>query len=135
MSQRDDLPSFHSLFEPKPWVKFGLCNKPRDGKVDTGPWYPKRGEPTDAIEICEACPVIAPCLHYGMREKYGIWGGKTSTQRRKLRSEAAEDAKTRLFDVVPFTPPPEWSMEAVLPQRLRAKPRRILATHQQELGL
>jgi hypothetical protein len=38
-----------------------------------------------ALAICEHCPVKAPCLEYGMTQRYGIWGGKTSGQRDSMR--------------------------------------------------
>lgn len=40
-----------------------------------------------AIQICKACPLQQVCLDYAMEanEAYGIWGGKTSSQRKKKR--------------------------------------------------
>lgn len=37
----------------------------------------------DAIAVCETCPVIAECLEAALKngERWGIWGGKTPTQR------------------------------------------------------
>ena len=40
-----------------------------------------------AREICMSCPVIAQCLKVGFYEDYGIWGGTTPEQRRKLKRE------------------------------------------------
>lgn len=44
---------------------------------------------TEAIEtarsICMKCPVIDKCLKVGMFEEYGIWGGTTPEQRRRIR--------------------------------------------------
>lgn len=40
-----------------------------------------------AREICMRCPVIAQCLRVGLREEFGIWGGTTPQQRRKIRRE------------------------------------------------
>lgn len=40
-----------------------------------------------AREICMRCPVIAQCLRVGLREEFGIWGGTTPEQRRKIRRE------------------------------------------------
>ena len=40
-----------------------------------------------AIEMCRKCPVLRQCLEYALRHpesaEYGIWGGKTVTQRKK----------------------------------------------------
>jgi len=40
-----------------------------------------------AREICMRCPVIAKCLKVGLYEEYGIFGGTTPEQRKKLRRE------------------------------------------------
>ena len=40
-----------------------------------------------AREICMTCPVIAKCLKAGLYEEFGIWGGTTPEQRKKLRRE------------------------------------------------
>jgi len=43
----------------------------------------------EAIEtartICFKCPVIDKCLKVGLFEEYGIWGGTTPEQRRRIR--------------------------------------------------
>jgi len=41
-----------------------------------------------AREICLRCPVMAKCLEVGMFEDFGIWGGATPEQRRKLKRRA-----------------------------------------------
>jgi WhiB family redox-sensing transcriptional regulator len=38
-----------------------------------------------AREICMECPVMDKCLKVGLFEEYGIWGGTTPEQRRKIR--------------------------------------------------
>lgn len=40
-----------------------------------------------AIAVCTSCPVQQPCLDYAMSipQTYGIWGGTTEEQRRRLR--------------------------------------------------
>ena len=45
-----------------------------------------------AKAVCAACPVRAECLEYGLslpepERHYGIWGGLTEKERRKLRRE------------------------------------------------
>lgn len=40
-----------------------------------------------AREICFRCPVMTKCLKAGMYEEYGIWGGTTPEQRRRLRKQ------------------------------------------------
>jgi hypothetical protein len=41
-----------------------------------------------AREICLRCPVMAKCLQVGMFEDYGIWGGSTAEQRKRIRKQA-----------------------------------------------
>lgn len=38
-----------------------------------------------ARDICLECPVMDKCLKVGLYEEYGIWGGTTPEQRRKIR--------------------------------------------------
>lgn len=40
-----------------------------------------------AREICLRCPVMAKCLQVGMFEEYGIYGGTTPEQRKRLRRQ------------------------------------------------
>lgn len=40
-----------------------------------------------AREICMRCPVITKCLRVGLYEEYGIFGGTTAEQRKKLRRQ------------------------------------------------
>lgn len=48
-------------------------------------------EEAEALSICASCPVRAQCLDYAIRnrETYGIWGGATPEQRRRMRRERA----------------------------------------------
>lgn len=43
-------------------------------------------EVEQAKNVCGSCPVRAQCLEYALDndERYGIWGGMTSKERRKL---------------------------------------------------
>lgn len=68
-----------------PWVKDAACKG-----VDTGLFYPERGEPTrHALEVCKPCTVKAECLQYAIdnSERWGVWGGMTERQRRRIRSD------------------------------------------------
>jgi WhiB family redox-sensing transcriptional regulator len=56
--------------------------------MDTAMFFPARGEDTmPAKLVCAICPVCQPCLDYAMRtnERWGIWGGKSERERRRLR--------------------------------------------------
>jgi hypothetical protein len=45
---------------------------------------------TTARQICFRCPVIDKCLKVGMFEDYGIWGGTTPKQRRKIKKDRTD---------------------------------------------
>ena len=60
--------------------------------TDTEIFYPVTpDEEAEALSICATCPVRAQCLDYAIRnrENYGIWGGATPEQRRRMRRERA----------------------------------------------
>ena len=45
-----------------------------------------------ALAVCSTCPVADPCLRLGMaaddnRYQYGVFGGKTPADRKRLRAE------------------------------------------------
>ena len=50
-----------------------------------------RAATATAIAICESCPVQPLCLADALkrREEYGIWGGTTPPQRRRMLKDAA----------------------------------------------
>lgn len=60
--------------------------------VDPDLFFPERGascEPAKAI--CRACEVRAECLEYALVhvEKWGVWGGKSERERRRIRRQRA----------------------------------------------
>ena len=68
-----------------PWVVDAACKG-----MPTNLFYPERGEPTKpALEVCKPCPVKAECLQYSIdnSERWGVWGGMTERQRRRIRSD------------------------------------------------
>lgn len=65
------------------WILQGACHD-----TDDAVFFLKKGGSTKTAKaICARCPVQAPCLDYAVTngERYGIWGGKTERERRKLR--------------------------------------------------
>jgi len=58
--------------------------------VPTDLFYPDTEENDDAAApakaICAECPVREACLEYALaaREKYGVWGGLTERERRRI---------------------------------------------------
>lgn len=57
---------------------------------DTVFFLEKGGSTRPAKAICAGCPVRAPCLQYALDhdERFGIWGGKTERERRRLKRRA-----------------------------------------------
>lgn len=73
MSERDE------------WVKLAAC---RD--ADPALFFPERGESSrEAKQVCLSCPVRLECLEYALAngEKFGVWGGKSDKERRRLRRQ------------------------------------------------
>ncbi|MHB8293804.1 MAG: WhiB family transcriptional regulator [Acidimicrobiales bacterium] len=56
--------------------------------VDPDLFYPERGASTrEAKEVCRGCVVRVECLDYAIvnGEKFGIWGGMSERERRRVR--------------------------------------------------
>lgn len=70
-----------------PWQAFALC-----AQIDSEIFFPDKGESTvPAKRVCMACEVRTECLEYALRnaERFGIWGGKSERERRKIRRDRA----------------------------------------------
>ena len=68
------------------WQTDALCSQ-----TDPEAFFPEKGGSTrDAKRICEGCDVRAQCLEYALEndERFGIWGGLSERERRKLRRSA-----------------------------------------------
>jgi WhiB family transcriptional regulator, redox-sensing transcriptional regulator len=60
--------------------------------VDPELFFPERGASTrEAKEVCRGCVVRNECLEYALAngEKFGIWGGLSERERRKVRRSRA----------------------------------------------
>lgn len=70
--------------------------------VDPDLFFPERGASTkEAKAVCQGCEVRADCLEYALAngEKFGIWGGLSERERRRIRRQralarAAESARS-----------------------------------------
>jgi len=63
--------------------------------ADPDLFFPKRGASTrPAKDICLECPVQVKCLDHAVDpgEKFGIWGGTSEKERRKIRKALASKA-------------------------------------------
>ena len=72
------------------WRQDALC-----AQIDTDMFFPGKGESTaDAKRTCMACPVRTQCLTEALAngERYGVWGGKSERERRRLQQDARKAA-------------------------------------------
>ncbi|HWK20762.1 MAG TPA: WhiB family transcriptional regulator [Microbacteriaceae bacterium] len=71
---------------PLAWQVDALC-----AQTDPEAFFPEKGGSTrDAKRICTTCEVKHECLEYALQndERFGIWGGLSERERRKLRRRA-----------------------------------------------
>ncbi|MEL4318993.1 WhiB family transcriptional regulator [Leifsonia sp. YIM 134122] len=71
---------------PLAWQSDSLC-----AQTDPEAFFPEKGGSTrDAKKICTSCEVRTQCLEYALSndERFGIWGGLSERERRKLRKRA-----------------------------------------------
>ncbi|GAB3585272.1 MULTISPECIES: WhiB family transcriptional regulator [unclassified Leifsonia] len=72
---------------PLAWQSDSLC-----AQTDPEAFFPEKGGSTrDAKRICTSCEVRTQCLEYALAndERFGIWGGLSERERRKLRKRAS----------------------------------------------
>lgn len=72
----------------EPWMDDALC-----AQADADMFFPE-GQGASAAEakrLCALCPVQDECLSFALEHRlyYGVWGGLTDKQRRRLRRGAA----------------------------------------------
>ena len=68
------------------WQSEALC-----AQTDPEAFFPEKGGSTrDAKRVCGACNVRSECLEYALTndERFGIWGGLSERERRRLRKRA-----------------------------------------------
>ena len=71
---------------PLSWQTDALC-----AQTDPEAFFPEKGGSTrDAKRICTSCDVRDQCLEYALQndERFGIWGGLSERERRKLKRRA-----------------------------------------------
>jgi len=73
--------------EERGWQDYANCLG-----VDPDLFFPERGASTrEAKEVCRGCVVREQCLEYALAngEKFGIWGGLSERERRRIRRQRA----------------------------------------------
>ena len=86
-----DLDSAHlnllfGLPEEQSWQERALC-----AQTDPEAFFPEKGGSTrEAKKVCLTCEVRGDCLEYALMndERFGIWGGLSERERRKLKKKA-----------------------------------------------
>jgi len=61
-------------------------------------FFPEKGGSTrEAKRICSGCEVRAECLEYALAndERFGIWGGLSERERRRVRRQRALERRAR----------------------------------------
>ena len=69
--------------EEQEWQERALC-----AQTDPEAFFPEKGGSTrEAKQICNSCEVRSECLEYalGHDERFGIWGGLSERERRRLK--------------------------------------------------
>ena len=68
------------------WQERALC-----AQTDPEAFFPEKGGSTrEAKKVCQTCDVRAECLEYALAhdERFGIWGGLSERERRRLKRAA-----------------------------------------------
>jgi WhiB family transcriptional regulator, redox-sensing transcriptional regulator len=69
------------------WQDRALC-----AQTDPEAFFPEKGGSTrEAKKVCRTCDVRAECLEYALEhdERFGIWGGLSERERRRLKRGTA----------------------------------------------
>ena len=77
------------------WQDQALC-----AQTDPEAFFPEKGGSTrEAKRVCRSCDVRAECLEYALEhdERFGIWGGMSERERRRLKREAVSPAAHPAF--------------------------------------
>ena len=73
------------------WQERALC-----AQTDPEAFFPEKGGSTrEAKRVCLSCDVRQECLEYALAhdERFGIWGGLSERERRRLRRQRAQDGR------------------------------------------
>lgn len=84
-----ELEAFANIFDEadaEDWQERALC-----AQTDPEAFFPEKGGSTrEAKRICQGCEVKDECLEYALAhdERFGIWGGMSERERRKMKKRA-----------------------------------------------
>ena len=77
--------------EDESWEDVGWQDRALCAQTDPEAFFPEKGGSTrEAKKVCRGCEVRAECLEYALEndERFGIWGGLSERERRRLKREA-----------------------------------------------
>ena len=80
------------------WQDRALC-----AQTDYEAFFPEKGGSTrEAKKVCLQCEVRAECLNYalGKDERFGIWGGLSERERRRLKKQSLAGSEDQVGDQV-----------------------------------
>jgi WhiB family redox-sensing transcriptional regulator len=85
-----EMPSLVDLMDAEDgelsWQERALC-----AQTDPEAFFPEKGGSTrEAKKVCVSCEVRSECLEYALAhdERFGIWGGLSERERRRLKKQA-----------------------------------------------
>ena len=80
-------PLYHGEIEETGWQDRALC-----AQTDPEAFFPEKGGSTrEAKRVCLTCEVRVECLEYALAhdERFGIWGGLSERERRRLKRKVS----------------------------------------------
>ena len=87
-----DVPVLQVIMTPADLAELAWQDDALCAQTDPEIFYPEKGGSTrEPKRVCRACPVRAECLDYALAhdERFGIWGGFSERERRRLKRAAA----------------------------------------------
>ena len=81
------FPLHHGVVEEAGWQERALC-----AQTDPEAFFPEKGGSTrEAKRVCVTCEVRVECLEYALAhdERFGIWGGLSERERRRLKRKVS----------------------------------------------
>ncbi|SFE25612.1 transcription factor WhiB [Actinopolyspora alba] len=87
VAELDVLAGLIEAEEDQDWQERALC-----AQTDPEAFFPEKGGSTrEAKRICAGCEVRSECLEYALEhdERFGIWGGLSERERRRLKRQAS----------------------------------------------
>ena len=83
MEETLDILGFLADYKERAWMKHAACKG-----MDTSLFFPEMQDKSTIPVVrktCGACPVSKQCEEYGRYERFGFWGGKSTSTRKAER--------------------------------------------------